>query len=85
MNFEKPTQVAFYDPTEECYMGGLAWNGNIICMCCGGVIEIEEYLDDLNENFPEVAKPIIPLEWCNFNEEFLGDLVFNISTGEVTI
>ena len=46
---------------------------------------IDEYLDDIEENFPEVAFPIIELNWCNLSHECLGNAMFNSSTGETIL
>ena len=38
--FEVPTQVAFWE--DNHYIGGIAYGTEIICSCCGGVVEIAE-------------------------------------------
>ena len=83
--FDRPTQVAFLDTENNVFIGGIADGNRIICLECGGVIEIDEYLDDIEENFPEVAFPIIELNWCSLSDECLGDAMFNSSTGETVL
>lgn len=65
--YDVPTQVKFLNINEEdnSWLGGIAYGEIIICMCCGGVINIEEYLGDGGE--------IIELEWIDLNEEVVGD------------
>ena len=82
MNFERPTQVAFYNVEDRCYDAGIAYGDEIICMCCGGVIPIDELLDEVAEVEPGVKAVIIPLSWENLREECLGDAIFNTVTGE---
>ena len=81
--FDRPTQVAFYNVDSECYDAGIADGDHIICLCCGGIICIQELLDEVEEVAPEVKKPIIELSWCSLREECLGDLMFKSVTGEI--
>ena len=81
--FERPTQVAFYDKDDEGYIGGIAVGSEIICLECGGTVDIEDYLDELRETNPEVKCPIISLDWVSLSTECLGDLHFDMLTGEV--
>ena len=83
--FDRPTQVAFYNIEDGCYDAGIADGDHIICLCCGGIIPIQELLDEVEEIAPEVKKPIIELSWYSLREECLGDLVFNSKTGEIII
>ena len=85
MNFERPTQVAFYNVEDKCYDAGIAEGNRIICLCCGGIIPVDELLEEVAEVATEIKKPIIELSWCNLREECLGDLMFNSSTGEIII
>lgn len=41
-SFERPTQVAFWDMMQDRYLGGIAYDTEIICGCCGGIVEIVE-------------------------------------------
>ena len=56
-HFERPTQVQFCDH-EGVMHGGIAYGGEIICGCCGGIFTIEE----VYEFAPDygVEEPIIP-------------------------
>ena len=83
--FDRPTQVAFFDTENKVFIGGIADGNRIICLECGGIIGIDEFLDDIEENFPEIAFPIIELNWCNLSNECLGDAMFNSSTGEIIL
>ena len=40
--FDKPTQVVYYDVDDNCWKSGIAYRDEIICACCGGIIEISE-------------------------------------------
>lgn len=81
--FDRPAQVAFYNVEDKCYDAGIADGDRIICLCCGGIIPIQDLLDEVEEVAPEIKKPIIELSWCNLREECLGDLMFNSETGEI--
>ena len=81
--FDRPTQVAFYNVEDKCYDAGIADGDRIICLCCGGIILIQDLLDEVEEVAPEIKKPIIELSWCSLREECLGDLMFNSETGEI--
>ena len=83
--FYRPTQVAFYNVEDKCYEAGIAEDDRIICLCCGGVICIDELLEEIAEECPEVQAPIIELPWVNLREECLGNTMFNISTDESLI
>ena len=83
--FDRPTQVAFYNVEDKCYEAGIAEDDRIICLCCGGVICIDELLEEIAEECPEVQAPIIELPWVNLREECFGNTMFNISTDESLI
>ena len=80
--FDRPTQVAFYNVEDKCYDAGIGEGDRIVCLCCGHVICIEELLEEIAEECPEVQAPIIELPWVNLREECLGDAMFDISTGK---
>lgn len=40
-NFDMPTMVRFVDEEKNEY-DGIAYNQEIICLCCGSVIPLEE-------------------------------------------
>lgn len=79
---DRPTQVAFYNVEDKCYDAGIADGDHIICLCCGGIIPVEELLEEVHEVAPEITKPIIELPWVNLREECLGDLMFT-NDGEI--
>lgn len=70
LNFERPTQVAFWDYESNQYIGGIAYGAEIICGCCGGVVEIAE----VYEFVPENVKPIIVYDdWEVFSNFIIKD------------
>ena len=77
--FEVPTQVAFFEPEEGDYIGGIAYCGEIICGCCGGVIEIEDLYERVRdaaadgECTPMEDEVIRTFSWIPINEEIIGD------------
>ena len=68
--FNKPTQVVYYDVNGDYWKSGIAWGGEIICACCGGVIEIAK----IYEFAPaEMAQPIFAYKhWCDITEDIIG-------------
>ena len=71
-----PKQIAFYDFESNTWLGGILHNGEIICLECGAVINVYDYLDSAKE-FGCTFDPIRTLEWVSLSEECLGDLVFS--------
>ena len=66
--FDVPTQVAFWE--DNHYIGGIAYGTEIICSCCGGVVEIAE----VYEFAPEGVTPIVEYkDWVPFDAEILHD------------
>lgn len=69
-HFDFPTQVAFWDEEQESYVGGIAYGDEIICGCCGGVLEIEEVM----ESTPNGIAPIVPYDhWVNMSFDIMRD------------
>lgn len=67
-SFDTPTQVAFFD--EGHYCAGIAYGKEIICACCGGVVEINE----VYEFAPCNVEPIVVYDnWVDFCESVIGD------------
>lgn len=66
-NFNIPTQVNFFHPDSNEWCYGIAYNSEIICACCGGVIPIDEATD------------ITELTWINFVEAIQDE---NLPFGE---
>lgn len=81
-SFDVPTQVAFYDAENNRFIGGIGYGDEIICLECGATFEIDDYLDEIEETCPDVAFPIIVLPWVSIHESCLGDMMFDVSTGE---
>lgn len=64
--YEKPTQVHFLEVgVGDNY--GIAYERTIICGCCGGVIDFDEY----DEGDLIILEE---LPWVPLNEEIKGDL-----------
>lgn len=67
--FDEPTQVAFWDSDGGHWCGGIAYGTEIICGCCGGVMD----LDEIYEFAPEDIDPIrVYKNWVDINAEILG-------------
>ena len=61
--FETPTQVLFkQDANGAEWFAGIAYHDEIICGCCGGIVEVSE------------TELIQPLPWANISEAIAGDL-----------
>lgn len=70
LDFKSPTQVAFWDVDGDHYIGGIAYGTEIICGCCGGIVEIAE----VYEFAPEGVRPIIVYEdWESFDDFIIAD------------
>ena len=69
--FEKPTQVVFWDTDGgDHWIGGIAYRNEVICGCCGGVIEISEIYEFAP---PTVGCPIREYdEWCSIDDAIIG-------------
>lgn len=69
--FETPTQVLFKQDAETMrengaeWFAGIAYHDEIICGCCGGIVEVSE------------TELIQPLPWVNISEAIAGDLPLN--------
>lgn len=65
--FEKPTQVMFRQDEETMqengaeWFAGIAYHDEIICGCCGGIIEMDE------------VETIQPLPWVDIEDAIAGD------------
>lgn len=67
--FDEPTQVYFWDSENECWVGGIGYGTEIICGCCGGVIDI----DEIYEFAPDGIDPLhIFDEWVDISAEIIG-------------
>ena len=60
-------QIRFLDKENNVIHGGIRLdNGDVICGCCGGLIESDEFDDD-NELLDEYDT------WVSLDEEIIGD------------
>ena len=91
LDFDCPTQVKFIDfdrdlgsdneAKEPYWIGGIAFHDKIICGCCGGAIDIQDYYDDWESfakeefgKFLETDEPIVVYDdWVDINEAIKGD------------
>ena len=85
MYFELPKQVAFYDAENESWIGGIAFKDSLICLCCGAVVNINDFLEEMAEDYSEIKNPIIPMEWVDISEECLGDAEFDYNSGKMKV
>lgn len=70
--FEVPTQVKFWDPAGNHYVGGIAYRDEIICGCCGGVMGISTIYYFAPEELDN--EPIIPInKWQPIDYEICGE------------
>ena len=66
--YDIPTQVAWFDGGS--YAAGIAYHDEIICACCGGVMAIDEIVEDT----PDGVVPIVEYNyWVSLGEEIIGD------------
>ena len=69
-------QCKLYDKENDAYLGGIAAIGEndaiefVICACCGGTIEADEFFDDENSYFELVE---IYENWVDFSEAIIED------------
>ena len=68
--FETPAQVVYWDHDGEEWKSGIAYKDEIICGCCGGIIEISE----IYEFAPaEIGCPIHAYkEWIDITDDIKG-------------
>ena len=66
LKFDYPQQVIFHAECDEggVMSAGVAYGKEIICMCCGAVMPLDEI--DFLQYDPEV--------WCNEGDELMEDL-----------
>ena len=83
--YENPTQVAFYDSGSKRYLGAIGYGDSLICLCCGMIIDIEDYLEGARVNFPHIKYPIIELSWADISDSCIGDAMFDSDTGEIVM
>lgn len=62
--YEKPTQVRWFDNVDGIWVGGIAYRDEIICGCCGGILELSEFEDGEVFEYED---------WIDIEEEIRGD------------
>ena len=62
--YEKPTQVRWFDDVDGIWVGGIAYRDEIICGCCGGILELSEFEDGEVFEYED---------WIDIQEEIRGD------------
>ena len=68
--FKTPHQVLFYDVDADHYQGGIAYDDEVICGCCGGIFPIAE----LYEYAPKGVEPIKVFKyWVDLTDDIVGD------------
>ena len=79
--FEKPTQVMFADPDRDFkgdWCAGIAYQDEVICLCCGGIFNIE----DIYEN-TTAETPIYPYKnWVNLAYDLSEELPKGLSIND---
>lgn len=70
LEFERPTQVAFWEVEQERYVGGIAYGAEIICGCCGGVVEIAEVYEFALEGVNPI---VVYKDWEPFDDNIIAD------------
>ena len=69
--FDTPTQVCFWDADGNHWLSGIGYRDEIICGCCGGVIEIADIVEFAPE---EIGDPIRVFDfWVDLTAEIAGD------------
>ncbi len=68
--YNEPKQVIFADPDNEGeWLVGIAYKDEIICACCGGVFEIENVIESVEDS----NKAIFQYDyWNDISEEIKG-------------
>ena len=77
--FDHPMQVKYLDQYGENeedyrYVGGIAYQDEVICGCCGGIVSIEElyeFAQDYNLPFDKVLH--VYDDWLDLESEIRGD------------
>ena len=71
--FTNPTQVMFYDSSNEKFIAGIGYNDEIICGCCGAIFEISDVLEDAQEM--NISNPIRVFDtWVDLEDAIVGDV-----------
>ena len=69
--FDTPTQLKFWEVGGDDYIGGIGYGNEIICGCCGGIVDPKE----VYEFAPDDVVPIVVYEdyWVDISNEIMGD------------
>lgn len=75
-----PTQVVFYDGGDESpiFCTGIAYKDEIICACCGGVIEISEVIADAKEDGIKLQFMIMQIGAIFVKRLWVANILMNI-------
>jgi len=78
--YDTPAQVKYldidsgYEAEEAHYVGAIAYCGELICGCCGSIIDIKELYDLAREMGIDEQKVIVPYDsWVDIEREIRGD------------
>ena len=68
-----PCQVRYYDAGCDIYIGGIAFQDQVICGCCGGNRQIQDIIDDAALCGIHWDDAIIELEWVDISGVIQGE------------
>ena len=71
--YKTPCQVRFYDVYDGIWRGGLAYQDKILCGCCGGILNIQDIIDDAKKAAIHFDNVIVELEWIDISDAILGE------------
>ena len=62
--YEVPTQVRWFNADDKNWIGGIAYRNEIICGCCGSILELNEF---------EEGEVVEFRDWVNIEEKIRGE------------
>lgn len=62
--YERPTQIRWFDTENKRWIGGIAYRSEVICGCCGSILELDEFEENEIVEFKN---------WVNIEEEIRGE------------
>lgn len=62
--YDRPTQVRWFDSESNRWIGGIAYRDEVICGCCGSIFELNEF---------EEGEVVELGDWVNIEEEIRGE------------
>ena len=83
--YEKPTQVLFLDFESIAdgaegirYIGGIAYQDEIICGCCGGIFSIKELIEEYDDyvagdSWLDAFPLVRPMSWIDISDNIIGE------------